>query len=94
MKNYLYDVLNAKEGGKEPVKSKYKTIGLFSWNLSPRVGFNLRLSSRGDKYYFEDLQLGVSINAKVNAQQEKKDKGGKKRISYGFPVHLELPVHP
>ena len=69
MKNYLYDVLNAKEGGKEPVKSKYKTIGLFSWNLSPRVGFNLRLSSRGDKYYFEDLQLGVSINAKVNAQQ-------------------------
>ena len=28
------------------------------------------------------------------ATQEKKDKEGKKRISYGFPVHLELPVHP
>jgi hypothetical protein len=36
----------------------------------------------------------ASALAKVNAQQEKKDKEGKKKISYGFPVHLELPVHP
>ena len=36
----------------------------------------------------------ASALAKVNAQQEKKDKGRKKKIAYGFPVHLELPVHP
>ena len=28
------------------------------------------------------------------ALQEKKDKEGKKEIADGFPVHLELPVHP
>ena len=36
----------------------------------------------------------ASALAKVNVSQEKKDKEGKKEISYGFPVHLELPAHP
>ncbi len=69
MKNWLHKAYNSNGAGAKPEKSKYKTIGLFSWNVSPSVGFNLRLSSRGDKYYFEDLQLCVTINAKVNAQQ-------------------------
>ena len=44
--------------------------------------------------FYAVLLRFASALAKVNAQQEKKDKEGKKEISYGFPVHLELPVHP
>ena len=44
--------------------------------------------------FYAVLLRFASALAKVNVHQEKKDKEGKKRISYGFPVHLELPVHP
>ena len=44
--------------------------------------------------FYAVLLRFASALAKVNAQQEKDEKEGKKKISYGFPVHLELPVHP
>jgi hypothetical protein len=50
-------------------------------------------SAQKRPFYAVLLRLASAL-AKVNVQQENKDKEGKKRISYGFPVHLELPVHP
>ena len=44
--------------------------------------------------FYAVLLRFASALAKVMATQENNDKEGKKRISYGFPVHLELPVHP
>ena len=54
---------------------------------------SVALSAQKRPFYAVLLRFASAL-AKVNAKQEKKEKGRKKRMSYGFPVHLELPVHP
>ena len=54
---------------------------------------SVALSAQKRPFYAVLLRFASAL-AKVNAKQEKKEKEWKKEISYGFPVHLELPVHP
>ena len=44
--------------------------------------------------FYAVLLRFASALAKVNVQQENNEKEVKKEIADGFPVHLELPVHP
>ena len=63
------------------------------WKKWNDAEISVAFSAQKPPFYAVLLRFASAL-AKVNAQQEKKDKEGKKKISYGFPVHLELPVHP
>ena len=54
---------------------------------------SVAFSAQKPPFYAVLLRFASAL-AKVNTPWKNKDKEGKKEISYGFPVHLELPVHP
>ena len=68
------------------IKEKYLKLGIDE--------FSKRLSkySKLDIIELDDEKCPENLSEKDMLIV--KDKEGKKRISYGFPVHLELPVHP
>ena len=63
------------------------------WKKWNDAEISVAFSAQKSPFYAVLLRFASAL-AKVNAQQEKDEKEGKKEISYGFPVHLELPVHP
>ena len=67
-----------------------KDKGRKKWN---DADVSVAFSALKPPFYAVLLRFASAL-AKVNVQQEKDEKEGKKEISYGFPVHLELPVHP
>ena len=77
-------------GGTKKKKQVNKDKMWKKWNDAE---ISVAFSAQKPPFYAVLLRFASAL-AKVNAKQEKKDKEGKKRISYGFPVHLELPVHP
>ena len=73
---------------KERVGNKDK--GRKKWN---DADVSVAFSALKCPFYAVLLRFASAL-AKVNTPKEKDEKEGKKKISYGFPVHLELPVHP
>ena len=63
------------------------------WKKWIYAEISVAFSAQKRPFYAVLLRFASAL-AKVNVQQEKDEKEGKKKISYGFPVHLELPVHP
>ena len=63
------------------------------WKKWNDADVSVAFSAQKPPFYAVLLRFASAL-AKVNVQQEKEDKEGKKEIADGFPVHLELPVHP
>ena len=85
----LFRVISASKG----IKRKEWVNKDKQWKKWNDADVSVAFSALKCPFYAVLLRFASAL-AKVNVQQEKEDKGRKKRISYGFPVHLELPVHP
>ena len=63
------------------------------WKKWIYAEISVAFSAQKRPFYAVLLRFASAL-AKVNTPKENKDKEGKKEIDDGFPVHLELPVHP
>ena len=90
IKRTLFSPFFSTSKGVNRKKQVNKDKGRKKWNDAE---ISVAFSALKCPFYAVLLRFASAL-AKVNESQEKEDKEGKKEISYGFPVHLELPVHP